>query len=146
MNKKQGTGRAAWAARALALVLLLAAWAPSARGEAEIRYVLQGMGMLAPVNNTHYLLAQSAGNKRWGVVDTDGAQLTDFAFERLSYNAFTCFQDSLDEDPLMNWKALDTLRNTPNTLPCGLTLPRSRKHSLNLPQSSPRQPPRAASR
>ena len=106
MNKKQGTGRAAWAARALALVLLLAAWAPSARGEAEIRYVLQGMGMLAPVNNTHYLLAQSAGNKRWGVVDTDGAQLTDFAFEHLSYNAFTCFQDSLDEDPLMNWKAL----------------------------------------
>ena len=87
--------RRAAAALALALLMILPA---QALGDIEVRYLLQGMGALAPVPGTQYLLAQEQGGDLWGVYNTSGDKLINCQFDRLTYLNHGWFQDALGDD------------------------------------------------
>ncbi len=99
-----------YAVRLLALFALcfLIPWHPSALAadDISIRYILQGMEDIKPVNQTHYLVVQSPDSHLWGAFDTSGRQLIDFRFENLAYGGYGCFITSNSTDPLDNWRAL----------------------------------------
>ncbi len=77
----------------VALVLLCASCAQAAEANPESRVVLEGMGEMRQVAQSHYLYILDSESGLWGVFDTDGNQLLDYALIKPSYAGFGCFTD-----------------------------------------------------
>ena len=99
-----------WKKRLAALAILLASvcFAPGAMAQSApvTRKILEGMGNIKAVNQTQYVIVQSAETERWGVFNTAGEQLIPFDYDSLAYLSRGYFVTSRFTDPLLNGKAL----------------------------------------